>query len=141
MIESIFGIALLISVGLLVNTGVPASEAQNQFQATTNTTGTPNENYLNSRLLDNNTKVSLSITPFEVGNNNFNVSFSDIDGQPIDVQSAEIKYSQIEKSIGPITANLEKKSPGTFSVNASFGIPGTWILRSKQFQLKKICLV
>ena len=118
MIESIFGIALLISVGLLVNTGVPASEDQNQFQATTNTTETQNENYLNSRLLDNNTKVSLSITPFEVGNNNFKVSFSDIDGQPIDVQSAKIKYSQIEKSIGPITANLEKKSLGAFSVNA-----------------------
>ena len=51
MIESIFGIALLISVGLLVNTGVPASEAQNQVQATTNTTAIQNENYLNSRLL------------------------------------------------------------------------------------------
>lgn len=137
VIESIFGIALLISVGLLVNTGVPASEAQNQFQATTNTTAIQNENYLNSRLLDNNTKVSLSITPFEVGNNNFNVSFSDIDGQPIDVQSAEIKYSQIEKSIGPITANLEKKSPGTFSVNASFGIPGTWDLEIQAIPIKE----
>ena len=88
-------------MGLLVNTGVPESEIQNQFQAST-AESIQNENYESTRLLDNNTKVSLSITPFEVGNNNFKVSFSDIDGQPIDVQSAEIKYSQIEKSIGPI---------------------------------------
>lgn len=128
IIESIFGIALLISVGLLVNTGVPASEAQNQLQPTTNTTAIQNDKYLNSRLLENNTKVTLSITPFEVGNNNFKLSFTDIDGKPIDVQSGEIKYSQIEKSIGPITVNLEKQTLGTFSVNASFGIPGTWDL-------------
>ena len=141
MIESIFGIALLISMGLFVNTGVPTSEAQNQVQAITNTTAIQNDNYLNSRFSIITPKVSLSITPFEVGNNNFNVSFSDMNGQPIDVQSGEIKYSQIEKSIGPITANLEKQSLGTFSVNASFGIPGTWNLRSKQFQPKKIRLV
>jgi len=137
LIESFFGVALLISVGLLVNTGVPASEAQNQFQSTSNTTTAQNENYLNSRLLDNDTKVNLSITPFEVGNNNFLVSFSDRNGEPIDVQSVEIKYSQIEKSIGPITANLEKQSPGKFSVNASFGIPGTWNLEVQAAPIKE----
>jgi copper transport protein len=137
LIESIFGLALLISVGLLVNTGVPASEAQNQFPSTSNTTTAQNENYLNARLLDNETKVDLSIKPFEVGNNNFLVSFSDGNGQPIDVQSVEIKYSQIEKSIGPIRANLEKQSSGKFSVNASFGIPGTWNLEVQAAPIKE----
>jgi copper transport protein len=125
LIESILGIALLLSVGLLVNTGVPESEVQNQAQAMTDA-AIQNVPYETTRFLDSGTKVDLSITPFEVGNNNFKVSFLDTNGKPIDVQSAEIKYRQIENSIGPITADLEKQSQGIYSVNASFGIPGTW---------------
>jgi len=125
VIESILGIGLLLSVGLLVNTGVPESELQNQAQATTEAT-IQNVPYETTRFVDNGTKVDLSITPFEVGNNNFKVSFLDRNGQPIDLESAEIKYRQIDKSIGPITVDLEKQSQGIYSVNASFGIPGEW---------------
>ena len=125
VIESILGIALLLSVGLLVNTGVPESEVQNQAQAMTEA-AIQNVPYETARFLDNGTKVDLSITPYEVGNNNFKVSFLDTNGEPIDVQSAKIKYRQIENSIGPITVDLEKQSRGIYSANASFGIPGTW---------------
>ena len=125
VIESILGIGLLLSVGLLVNTGVPESQGQNQAQATTKV---PIQNvpYEATRFLDNGTKVDLAITPFDVGNNNFKVSFLDNNGKPIDMASAQLKYSQIEQSIGPITVDLNKQSRGIYSVNASFGIPGTW---------------
>jgi copper transport protein len=125
VIESILGIALLLSVGLLVNTGVPESEMQNMSQAST-VESNEIEHYESTRFVDNDTKIGLSITPFEVGNNNFKVSFLDVNGNPIEVQSAEIKYRQIEESIGPITIDLEKQSTGVFSANASFGIPGLW---------------
>ena len=125
VIESILGIGLLLSVGLLVNTGVPESQGQNQAQATTKV---PIQNvpYEATRFLDNGTKVDLAITPFDVGNNNFKVSFLDNNGKPIDMASAQLKYTQIEQSIGPITVDLNKQSRGIYSVNASFGIPGTW---------------
>jgi copper transport protein len=125
VIESILGIGLLLSVGLLVNTGVPESQGQNQAQATTKGT-IQNVPYEATRFLDNGTKVDLAITPFDVGNNNFKVSFLDNNGKPIDMASAQLKYTQIEQSIGPITADLNKQSRGIYSVNASFGIPGTW---------------
>ncbi|MGB5091150.1 MAG: copper resistance protein CopC, partial [Nitrososphaeraceae archaeon] len=127
VIESILGIALLLSVALLVNTGVPKSEVQNQAQATS-VVATQSVPFETTRFLDNGTKVDLSISPFEVGNNNFKVSFLDMNGEPIDLQSAQIKYSQIEESIGPITVDLEKQSRGIYSVNATLGIPGTWDL-------------
>ena len=125
VIESILGIGLLLSVGLLVNTGVPESQGQNQAQATTKV---PIQNvpYEATRFLDNGTKVDLAITPFDVGNNNFKVSFLDNNGKSIDMASAQLKYTQIEQSIGPITVDLNKQSRGIYSVNASFGIPGTW---------------
>ncbi len=125
IIESILGIALLVSVGLLVNTGVPASEIQNQAQTSTQA-NIQNEHFEIRRFLDNDTKVELSIIPFEVGNNNFKVSFLDMNNVPIDVETAQLKYTQIEKSIGPITVDLEKQSRGIYSANASFGIPGLW---------------
>ena len=125
VVESILGIGLLLSVGLLVNTGVPESQVQNQAQAVTATT-IQNVPFETTRFLDNGTKVDLRIKPFEVGNNNFKVSFLDVNGKPIDMQSAQLKYTQIEQSIGPITVDLNKQSPGIYSANASFGIPGTW---------------
>jgi copper transport protein len=136
VIESILGIALLLSVGLLVNTGVPKSEVQNQAQAATEA-GIQNVPFETTRFLDNGTKVDLSISPFEVGNNNFKVSFLDMNGEPIDLQSAQIKYSQIEESIGPITVALEKQSRGIYSVNATFGIPGTWDLEVQGIPAKQ----
>lgn len=136
VIESILGIALLLSVGLLVNTGVPESEMQNLSQAST-AGSTEIEHYESTRFVDNDTKIDLSITPFEVGNNNFKVSFLDVNGNPIEVQSAEIKYRQIEESIGPITIDLEKQSTGVFSANASFGIPGLWDMEVQGIPIKQ----
>ena len=136
VIESILGIALLLSVGLLVNTGVPQSEVQNQAQAAPEA-GIQNVPFEITRFLENGTKVDLSISPFEVGNNNFKVSFLDLSGHTIDVQSAQIKYSQIEESIGPITVALEKQSRGIYTVNATFGIPGTWDLEVQGIPAKQ----
>jgi copper transport protein len=137
VIESILGIALLVSVGLLVNTGIPASEElKNQGQS-----GMAQSDqikpYQLTRFIDNNTQVVLSINPFEIGNNNFKISFLDIDGKPIEVQSAGIKYRQPEKSIGPITVGLEKQSTGVFSANASFGIPGIWDMEVQGIPIKQ----
>ena len=136
VIESILGIALLLSVGLLVNTGVPESEMQNLSQASTGES-TETDHYESTRFVDNDTKIGLSITPYEVGNNNFKVSFLDVNGNPIEVQSAEIKYRQIEKSIGPITIDLEEQSTGVFSANASFGIPGIWDMEIQGIPIKQ----
>jgi len=136
VIESILGIGLLLSVGLLVNTGVPESQGQNQAQATTKV---PIQNvpYEATRFLDNGTKVDLAITPFDVGNNNFKVSFLDNNGKSIDMASAQLKYTQIEQSIGPITVDLNKQSRGIYSVNASFGIPGTWNMEVQGIPVKE----
>jgi copper transport protein len=126
VIESILGIALLISVGLLVNTGIPASEELKYQVQSGFAQSNQIAHYQSTRFVDENTQVVMSINPLEVGNNYFKISFMDMNGEPIEVQSAVIKYRQLEKSIGPITADLEKQSTGVFSANASFGIPGTW---------------
>ncbi len=72
-------------------------------------------------------KIKLAISPFDVGQNNFKMSFIGADGKPVSsIDSATIKMTQIEKAIGPITIDTNKQSDGVFTSNASFGVPGKW---------------
>ncbi|HZD13394.1 MAG TPA: CopD family protein, partial [Candidatus Binatus sp.] len=133
-IESVVGIILLASVAFLVNTGLPQSEFQNQFRqqessssVTSSVTGV--ESFKATGFIDNNTRVVLSITPFAVGSNNFSISFVDSKNNPVDIKLAEMKYTEIEKSIGPIDVELQQVSKGVFFVKAAFGIPGVWYVQ------------
>jgi copper transport protein len=133
-IESIVGIILLASVAFLVNTGLPQSEFQSQIRqqdspssVTSPVTGV--ESFKATGFIDNNTRVILSITPFVVGSNNFSISFVDSKSNHIDMKLAEMKYTEIEKSIGPIDVELQQVSKGVFFVKAAFGIPGVWYIQ------------
>jgi streptogramin lyase len=62
-----------------------------------------------------------------VGQNKFVASFYGPDGRlASDVSGATIKITQVEKNIGPIAIDTKKVSPGVFSADAAFGLPGTW---------------
>jgi len=65
------------------------------------------ESFKATDFIDNDTRVVLSITPFAVGSNNFSISFVDSKNNPIDMKLAEMKYTEIEKSIGPIDVELQ----------------------------------
>ncbi|MGC2564044.1 MAG: copper resistance protein CopC, partial [Nitrososphaeraceae archaeon] len=111
-VESIVGIMLLLSVAFLVNTGLPASEFQNQLQpnqqqqqqqftaasmssstpvaASTedNNSSTSSQNgFVSTKFLDNGSKMTLSIDPFAIGNNNFKIVFTDLAGDPVGIKS------------------------------------------------------
>jgi putative copper export protein/streptogramin lyase/methionine-rich copper-binding protein CopC len=149
-IEAVLGILLLGAVAVLTNTGLPASEFQSQVQQIgeisqqTNiqnlliTTSGPNNGigdqgvaggYSATQYLDNATaKIKLSIDPFVVGNNNFEVEFLEPSGNPVDMRSAGIKLTQTEENIGPIEIQTNEVSEGVFTANASFGLAGPWDL-------------
>jgi copper transport protein len=144
-VEAIVGIALLAAVALLVNTGTPGSEFQGQQQqqqsntssnSTTGTTVSQQQHFKSTRFVDDGNRVILSIDPFTPGTNNFNISFLDSKGNPLDIKSAQIRYTQIEKGIGPINVNSTQISRGVFSANAAFGLPGQWSLEVEGIQTK-----
>lgn len=161
-IESIVGIVLLMSVAFLVNTGLPASEFQNQLQpnqqqqqqftaastssytpvaASTgdnNSSSTSSQNgFVSTKFLDNGSKMSLSIDPFSIGNNNFKIVFTDLAGDPIGIKSAQMKFNQIEEGIGPINVNAQQVSKGVFSANTpAFSLPGNWEVQVEGVQTK-----
>jgi len=150
-IEAILGILLLGAVAVLTNTGLPASEFQGQLQQSAKnsqqtdiqnlliTTSGPNNGigdqgsvgggYSATQYLDNATaRIKLTIEPFSVGNNNFEIEFLDLSGNPIDMRTVGMKLTQTEENIGPIEIQTNKISEGLFTANASFGIAGQWDL-------------
>lgn len=149
--EAILGIMLLGAVAVLTNTGLPASEFQGQLQQSAKntqqtdiqnllitTSGTNNGigdqgsvggGYSATQYLDNATaRIKLSIEPFSVGINNFEIEFRDLSGNPIDMRTVGMKLTQTEENIGPIEIQTNKISEGLFTANASFGLAGQWDL-------------
>jgi copper transport protein len=143
-IEAIVGILLLVAVAVLVNTGLPASEFQNQqqkiqqkIQAQAQTLSSKNIEYQTfTKFVENGTRVKLSIDPFTPGNNNFKISFLDQNRNPLDIKSVKLKLTQIEQGIGPIEVDTKQISKGLFSANAAFGLSGEWNVLVEAFQNK-----
>ena len=140
---------MLAAVAVLVNTGLPASEFQTLIQQVqqqqqqsipglnfANGIATPQQGLTATNYIGNNQKVGLSINPYIPGNNKFQIVYSDSNGNPIDIKSVQLRYTQTEKRIGPITVDTNKVSKGIFSVNAAFGLAGPWDLQVEATPLR-----
>ncbi len=145
-IESIIGIALIASVAVLVDSGVPSSEFQNQLQSIQEQNifalDTPDNTISNNSLtetkfVENGSRVVLTINPFSTGNNDFKISFLDSNKNPIDMKSVQLRSTQVDKGIGPITIDAQQTSTGIFSANTAFGFPGHWNARIEGIQNKE----
>lgn len=129
-VEAGVGIALLLMVSLMANSTLPANEfpqSQQQDSRQTAFAQPQSSEYRQILYASSGGRVDATISPFAVGQNKFTMSFYGPDGKlASDVSSAAIKITQVEKNIGPISIDTKKVSPGIFSADAAFGLPGTW---------------
>jgi len=145
-IESLIGIALIASVAVLVDSGVPSSEFQNQLQSTqdqnvfalaTSDNTNSGQEFSETKFVENGSRIVLTINPFFTGNNDFKISFLDSNKNPIDMKSVQLRLTQVDKGIGPITIDAQQVSTGIFSANTAFGFPGHWNTRIEGIQNKE----
>ena len=146
-VEAAVGIGLLLMVTFMANSSVPSGQFpayENQRQlavaggggsggqanATSGQSSPVKTDFVQTVYLGNDEgKIKLAISPFDVGQNNFNISFIGTDGKPVSsIESATIRMTQTDKAIGPITIDTKKQSDGVFASNASFGVVGDWDL-------------
>ncbi len=131
-IESAAGIALIVTVALLVNSGLPATEFQDQLIQKSNAYAlTLSDNsktiFSDTRFVDNGDRIATSIDPYYVGSNNIKISFLDNQSKPIDTTSVYVSLTQIDQGIGPISLNVTQSSKGVFEINTdAVTIPGNW---------------
>ena len=142
--EAIVGLALLGVVAILVNTGLPASEFQNylqkQQQQSTADLALPinsiQHGFNSVQFVENGSRITLSIDPFTVGNNNLRISFLDLNRMPLDIKSVQLEFSEINRGIGPIKIDSRQASKGVFLANGAFGLPGQWDVQIEGIQNK-----
>ncbi len=139
MIEALIGFALIASVAVLVDSGLPATEYQNQLQQVSAApvfAAAENQNtYSATSYAQNGTRVELTIDPYYSGTNNLKISFLDSQGNLIPMQSARLTYTQVDKGIGPLVENIQPVSQGLFSASSStFAIAGHWNLQVEGVQ-------
>ncbi|TRZ80472.1 MAG: hypothetical protein D4R90_01895 [Nitrosopumilales archaeon] len=142
-IEAVLGIALIAAVAVLVDSGLPSSEFQNQLQGIQNNVfalslndASNSQQFTQTQFVENATRVILAVNPFSTGSNSFNISFLDSAKNPIDMKSVQLKLTQTDSEIGPITIDTNKSFPGTFTTNTDFGFPGHWTVRAEGVQNK-----
>lgn len=136
--EALIGIILLASVSVLVDSGLPPTQFQNQIQGLPSvafaTSGISNT-FTETGYAQNDTRILLTIDPYYTGSNTLKISFLDSDGNLIPMESARLTYNQVDKGIGPIVENVQPDSQGTFSVDTStFAIAGHWNLQIEGVQ-------
>ena len=134
-IEVIAGIALIASVAVLVDSGLPATEFQDLLQTQqssvnvyASTLGNAQQNVFTDTVFGNNgSRAILSIDPYFIGSNDITISFLDANMNPVDIQSVLLEFTQTDKSIGPIKVDTQKVSTGVYSAQTdSLAIPGNW---------------
>jgi copper transport protein len=144
-IESLIGIALIASVAVLVDSGLPSSEFQNQLQlipqpnifALATADLVSGHQFTETKFIENADRIVLTINPFATGNNNFKISFLDSNKNPIDMKSVQLRLTQSDMGIGPNTIDAKQISSGVFSVNTAFGFSGHWNLQAEGIQNKE----
>ena len=136
-IEAMIGLALIASIAVLADSGLPAIQfqdelVQQQQQIPHVFAFTPLESLVQNKFTEtsftDNGNIILTADPFFAGQNNITISFVDSKNNPIDINSTKITLNQVDKGIGPIAVNdAVKVSQGVFSVNtAALAIPGHW---------------
>ncbi len=136
-IEAIIGLVLIASIAILVDSGTPGIQFQNELVqqqqqiphvfAFTSLASLV-QNKFTETSFTNNGNIILTADPFFAGKNDITISFVDSKNNPIDINTTKITLTQVDKGIGPIAVNdAEKISQGVFSVNtAALAIPGHW---------------
>jgi copper transport protein len=134
--EAAVGLGLLLMVSLMANSSTPSGqfpgyEEQRQQalgigQSASGQQQTAIKTDFAETAYVNDGQVQLAISPFDVGQNNFKISFVGKDGKPVsDIESATIRMTS-DKGIGPITVDAKKQSEGVFVSDTAFGAAGTW---------------
>jgi methionine-rich copper-binding protein CopC len=90
-------------------------------------TGQKTNAFSESSVVDN-VNLTLTITPFYVGQNTFNVTLTNESGMsPTNIRNMILSFSNQEAEIGPIVANLNKTGQGEFLAQGSYlSQPGNW---------------
>src|SRR5919109_4081829 len=113
---------------------IQSTQQQSQQQQEIISTGqqkNDNMNIFSQHAIVDNVNLTLKITPFNVGQNTFNVTLTYQSGTfPTNVRNVILSFTNQEAGLGPIVANLNKTAEGKFAAQGSYlSQPGSWDIK------------
>jgi methionine-rich copper-binding protein CopC len=90
-----------------------------------------NNNSLIEQATVDNVNITLKVTPFYVGENSFNVTFTEKSGEfSPNINNVILAFTNPQAGLGPIVATLNKTGEGTFAAQGSYlSQLGNWEIR------------
>ena len=90
-----------------------------------------NSKFLEHSIVDN-VNLTLKITPFNVGQNTFNVTLTDQSGTFLsNIRNVILSFTNEDAGIGPIVATLNKTGEGKYAAQGSYlSQPGNWEIKA-----------
>jgi hypothetical protein len=113
---------------------IQSTQQQSQQQQEIISTGqqkNDNMNIFSQHAIVDNVNLTLKITPFNVGQNTFNVTITDQSGIfATNIRNVILSFTNQEARLGPIVANLNKTAEGKFAAQGSYlSQPGNWDIK------------
>ena len=127
--EAILAICILCAAAFLTVTPLPAYQTEASIQ------NPSQENTLSQRkfvqdLLNQGIPMTLTISPYHVGFNNFTVSIPEARQNSSQISNVFTEFKKSDGSLGPIIAKLQKINPGVYStIGGYLSQPGQWDMK------------
>ena len=127
--EAILAICILCAAAFLTVTPLPT------YQIEASTENPSHENTLSQSksvqdLVNQGIPMTLTITPFHVGFNNFTVSIPEASQNSSQISNVFAEFKKSDGSLGPIIAKLQKINPGVYSTTGGYlSQPGQWNMK------------
>jgi copper transport protein len=127
--EAILAICILCAAAFLTVTPLPT------YQIGASTENPSHENTLSQSksvqdLVNQGIPMTLTISPFHVGFNNFTVSIPEASQNSTQISNVFAEFKMSDGSLGPIIAKLQKINPGVYSTTGGYlSQPGQWNMK------------
>jgi copper transport protein len=131
--EAILAICILCAAAFLTVTPLPAYQEQVSTQNTSieQSSSVPKvQSKLVLDIVNQGIPMTLTISPFHVGFNNFTVSIPEASQNSSQISNVFAEFKKSDGSLGPIIAKLQKINPGVYSaIGGYLSQPGQWDMK------------
>jgi putative copper export protein/methionine-rich copper-binding protein CopC len=127
--EAILAICILCAAAFLTVTPLPTYQTEASIQNPSQQ-NTPAQSKFVQDLLNQGIPMTLTISPFHVGFNNFTVSIPEARQNSIEISNVFAEFKKSDGSLGPIIAKPQKINPGAYStIGGYLSQAGQWDMK------------
>jgi hypothetical protein len=135
-VEAILALCILCAAAFLTVTPLPAYQDNTNYINNNNTpdsqipSNSTNQKSFVQEMSNQGVPLTLQISPFQVGFNNFTVTIPESSQNSSQISEVFMEFKKSDGSLGPIIAKLQRISPGMYSIVGGYlSQPSQWDMK------------